>query len=104
MAATPASRQRYGFELGGPITQKKGDAFLALEKRDIDEFNVVDAVTLNSVETPAPLQQSVPAPQRLWIGSARAGWQINANDLATVSFSSNVNNLGNQGVGTAAWA
>ena len=97
--ATPASRLRYGFELGGPITQKKSDVFFALEKRDINEFNVVDAVTLNSGGIPAPLQQSVPAPQRLWIGSTRADWQINANDLATVSFSSNVNSLGNQGAG-----
>ena len=98
-AATPASRQRYGFELGGPIVQKKSALFFALEKRDINEFNVVDAVTLNSGGLPAALQQPVAAPQRLWIGSARADWQINANDLATVSFSSNVNNLGNQGVG-----
>jgi hypothetical protein len=98
-AATPASRQRYGFELGGPIVQKKSALFFALEKRDINEFNVVDAVTLNPGGLPAALQQPVPAPQRLWIGSARADWQINANDLATVSLSSNVNNLGSQGVG-----
>jgi hypothetical protein len=65
VAATPASRQRYGFELGGPLTQKRSDIFLALEKRDIDEFSVVDSVTLNSGGVPAPLQQSVPAPQRL---------------------------------------
>ena len=97
--ATPASRQRYGFELGGPLTQKKSDVFFALEKRDINEFSVVDAATLNADGVPAPLQQSIPAPQRLWIGSARADWQITANDLATVSFSSNVNNLGNQGAG-----
>ncbi len=99
VTATPASKRRYGFELGGPITQKKSDVFFALEKRDIDEFNVVDAVTLNSDGAPAPLQQSIPAPQRLWIGSARADWQIDANDLVTVSFASNVNNLGNQGAG-----
>ena len=86
VTATPASKRRYGFELGGPITRKKSDVFFALEKRDIDEFNVVDAVTLNSDGAPAPLQQSIPAPQRLWIGSARADWQIKANDLATVSF------------------
>jgi hypothetical protein len=42
------------FELSGPITQKKSDVFLALEKRDIDELNVVDAVTLNSGGSPAP--------------------------------------------------
>jgi hypothetical protein len=99
VSATPASRQRYGFELGGPIVQKKSALFFALEKRNINEFNVVDAVTLNSGGIPAPLQQPVPAPQRLWIGSARADWQIKANDLATASFASNVNNLGSQGVG-----
>jgi hypothetical protein len=104
VTATPAGKRRYGFELGGPITQKKSDVFLALEKRDIDEFSVVDAVTLNPDGAPAPLQQSIPAPQRLWIGSVRAGWQIRANDLATVSFSSNVNNLGNQGSGGLALA
>jgi hypothetical protein len=99
VAATPATRRRYGFELGGPLTQKKSDVFLALEKRDINEFTVVDAVTLNSDGVPAPLQQSIAAPERLWIGSARADWQIKANDLATVSFASNVNNLANQGAG-----
>jgi hypothetical protein len=99
VTATPAGKRRYGFELGGPITQKKSDIFFALEKRDIDEFNVVDAVTLNSDEAPAPLQQSIPAPQRLWIGSARADWQLKSNDLVTVSFAANVNNLGNQGAG-----
>ncbi len=99
VTATPAGKRRYGFEAGGPITQKKSDVFLALEKRDIDEFNVVDAVTLNSAGAPAPLQQAIAAPQRLWIGSARADWQIKANDLSTLSFASNVNNLGNQGVG-----
>jgi hypothetical protein len=99
VTATPASRQRYGFEFGGPITQKKSDVFFALEKRDINEFSVVDAVTLNAAGIPAPLQQSITAPQRLWVGSARADWQINSNDLAAVSFSANVNNLGNQGAG-----
>jgi hypothetical protein len=99
VTATPAGKRRYGFELGGPITQKKSDVFLALEKRDIDEFSVVDAVTLNPDGAPAPLQQSIPAPQRLWIGSVRGDWQIKENDLATVSFSSNVNHLGNQGSG-----
>jgi Carboxypeptidase regulatory-like domain len=99
VTATPAGKRRYGFELGGPITQSKSDVFLALEKRDIDEFNVVDAVTLNADGIPAPLQQSSPAPQRLWIGSARADWQLKSNNLMTVSFGANVNNLGNQGAG-----
>jgi Carboxypeptidase regulatory-like domain len=99
ITATPASKQRYGFELSGPVMGRNSDFFLALEKRDINEFNVVDAETLDSGYNPAPLQQTVAAPQRLWIGSARGDRQITPNDAATFSFSSNLNNLGSQGVG-----
>lgn len=97
--ATPAGKRRYGFELTGPIIPKKVDFALALEKRDIDEFNVVNAVTLNSAGNATPFLQTVSAPQRLWIASARENWQVTHNDVATVSFSANVSNLGNQGVG-----
>jgi hypothetical protein len=97
--ATPASKQRYGFELSGPIAAKKSGFSLALEKRDIDEFNVVNAVTLDASQNQTPLHQTVAAPERLWIASARGDWQVTQKDLATVSFSSNVNNLNNQGVG-----
>lgn len=99
VTATPAGKRRYGFELTGPVVPKKVDFALALEKRDIDEFNVVNAVTLDAAGDAAHFLQTVPAPQRLWIASARENWQVTPNDVATVSFSVNVNNLGNQGVG-----
>lgn len=97
--ATPAGKQRYGFELTGPVIPKKLDFALALERRDIDEFNVVNATSLDASGNPAPLHQTVEAPQRLWIGSARGDWQASPKDVATFSFSANVNNQGNQGVG-----
>jgi Carboxypeptidase regulatory-like domain/TonB dependent receptor len=99
LTATPAGKRRYGFELSGPVVAKKIGFTLALERRDIDEFNVVNAVTLDADYDPAPLQQTVAAPQRLWIGSARTDWQLTPEDVATLSFSSRVNDLGNQGVG-----
>jgi len=99
VTATPAGKQRYGVELTGPILAKKGGFALALEKRDIDEFNVVNAVTLDANDNLASLQQSVPAPQRLWIASARTDWQIKQKDVVALSFASNVNNLSGQGVG-----
>lgn len=97
--ATPAGKQRYGFELSGPIVSKKIDFLLALEKRDIDEFNVVNAVTIDSKGNQTPFHQTVGVPQRLWIGSVRTDWQLNSKDVATLSFSANSNSLGNQGVG-----
>jgi hypothetical protein len=99
LTATPAGKRRYGFELSGPVVAKKSGFALALEKRDIDEFNVVNAVALDANKNPALVQQTVAAPQRLWIASARGDWQLTPNDVAALSFSSHVNNLGNQGVG-----
>jgi len=99
VTGTPAGKRRYGFELTGPIVKKKGYISIALEKRDIDEFNVVNAVTLDPSNNLAPLQQTVSAPQRLWIASARGSWQVSPRNLATLFFSSNVNNLDNQGIG-----
>ncbi len=99
VTATPAGKRRYGFELSGPVVKKKSDFNLALEKRDIDEFNVVNAVTLDANDEQTALHQTVDAPQRLWIASARGDLQATPTDVATLSFSANVNNLGNQGVG-----
>ncbi len=105
VTATPAGRRRYGFELSGPILSKKSGFVLALEKRDINEFNVVNAVTLDADGglgpngNGVPSQQTVSAPQRLWIASARGDWQVSPSDVASVSLSANVNNEGNQGVG-----
>ena len=105
LTATPAGRQRYGFELSGPIISKKSGFALALEKRDIDEFNVVNAVTLDADGglgpngNGVPYQQTVSSPQRLWIASARGDWQVTPSNVASLSFSANVNNEGNQGVG-----
>ena len=99
VSATPAGKQRYGFELGGPVRGKNTDFFLALERRNIHEFNVVDAVTLDAGYNPAPFEQTAAAPQKLWIGSARADWQITPKDAVTLSFSSNSNSLRNQGIG-----
>lgn len=99
LTATPAGKRRYGFELSGPLLQKKNGFSLALEKRDIDEFNVVNAVTVDADGNAAPFQQTVAAPQRLWIASARTDWQVTPKDTAALSFSANVNTLGNLGVG-----
>lgn len=99
VTTTPASKKRYGFELSGPVAPQKTDFALALEKRDINEFNVVNVITLDADGNETPLHQTVAAPQELWIGSARGDWQVTSKDVATLSFAANVNGLGNQGVG-----
>ncbi len=97
--STPAGKRRYGFTVGGPIVPKKIGFNLAFEKRDIDEFNVVNAITLDGNNNQEALHQTVSAPQRLWVASARGDMEVSASDSATASFAANVNDLDNQGVG-----
>jgi hypothetical protein len=96
---TPAGKRRYGFEFGGPIRKQKSDFFLALERRQIDEFNVVNAVVLNDQNVETPLTQNISAPQRLWIGTARSDWQLSTRNMLAATYTANMNDLGNVGSG-----
>jgi hypothetical protein len=99
VSATPAGKRRYGFEFGGPIRKQKSDFFLALERRDIHEFNVVNAVVLDGEDNETPLSQNVSAPQRLWIGSVRTDWQLNPKNMLAATYSAKVNDSDNVGSG-----
>ncbi len=77
---TPASRKRYGFEFSDRLIPQRSDISFALEKRDIDEFNIVNAQMLGPGGEAVPLQQTIAAPQRLWFASARNGWQFGPKD------------------------
>lgn len=97
-SSTPASKRRYGFEASGALIPRRSDFSMSLEKRDIDEFQVVNAETLSSDYVVTPFRQTVPTPQRLWMGLFRNGWQLTSGDTLTAVFTANVNRLGNQGV------
>ena len=92
-------KQRYGAELSGPIVKNRSDFALAIEHRQIDQFAVVDAVTLDSTGTPQNVTANVAAPQSLWEASARFGLMLNPKNNLTASYTANVNDLANQGVG-----
>ncbi len=97
--STPASKRRFGAELNGPIVKKKSDFSMALEHRQIAEFNIVDAVTLGANGVGVPISQTVGAPESLWIGSVRGDLQVAPKDFANLSFAANVRDLGGQGAG-----
>src|ERR1700733_2686009 len=99
LSSTPAGKRRYGFEFGGPIRKQKSDFFLALERRDIHEFNVVNAVVLDSQGDETPANENVAAPQRLWIGSVRTDWQLSPKNMLAATYSANINGSDNVGSG-----
>ena len=98
-SSAPIGKQRYGFTLNGPVRKEGSNFSLALEHRSIDEFAVVNAITLDSAGNQTSTVANVPVPQRLWIGSARVDAQLGPKNIAFVSYSANVNNLLNVGAG-----
>lgn len=95
----PLGKQRYGFELTGPITRKGSDFALELEHRAINNFGVVNATTLDSNGKPVAVVQNVATPQQLWEGQARVDWQLGAKNTLIATYTPNVNSLRNVGVG-----
>ncbi|SNS37150.1 Carboxypeptidase regulatory-like domain-containing protein [Granulicella rosea] len=88
-------KQRYGFELSGPIKPKKADFAVALEHRQIDQFAVVNAVLGDGSQYIA----NVATPKALWSGSLRFGWLLTPKNNFTGTYTAGVNELGNLGVG-----
>jgi hypothetical protein len=80
-------KQRYGFELTGPIRKKGSDFILNLEHRSIDNFAAVNAIGIDAAGDQTPILQNVPAPQRLWIGMAKVDWQLGPKNTFITSFS-----------------
>jgi len=97
-------KQRYGFELSGPV-RKVGSGFtMTLEHRSIDNFAVVNAITLDPTGNPVNTVANVATPQRLWVGTSRVDWQLGPKNTFIVSYGANVNHLQNLGVGGTALA
>ncbi len=97
-------KQRYGFELTGPVRKMGSDFSMNLEHRSIDNFAVVNAVTIDSAGNKISTIANVPTPQRLWVGLARLDWQLGQKNTFIASYSANQNHLANLGVGGNALA
>ena len=98
-APAAIGKQRYGFTLNGPVLKQGSNFSLALEHRQIDEFAVVNAVTLDAAGNQTPTISNVATPQALWIGNARVDWQLGLKNIAFASYSAKVDHLSNVGVG-----
>jgi hypothetical protein len=98
-ASAALGKQRYGFELTGPILKHGSDFFTALEHRTIDSEDVVNAIQVNSAEQQSPLLQTVPVQQQLWIGNAKVDWQLGPKNTLIASVDTYNNDLPNLGVG-----
>jgi Carboxypeptidase regulatory-like domain len=98
-SAGSIGKQRYGFELTGPILKKGSDFSVNLEHRIIDNIGVVNAITVDAAGNQTPFVQDVPTPQHLWVGNARVDWQLGPKNTFIASLDTYNNDRENQGVG-----
>ncbi|HSK72466.1 MAG TPA: hypothetical protein VK892_12255, partial [Pyrinomonadaceae bacterium] len=91
--------RRYGFNVGAPIVKNKSGFFFDFEKRDIQEAQIVSAFVLDDNFNPSNFVFNSPNPQRLIIGSTRADWQANQNNVFVFRYDFNQNKLDGQGIG-----
>jgi len=92
-------KQRYGFELSGPIRKQGSDFSLALQHREIQNVAVVNAVSLDDAGNQVAVNQTVPTPQTQWEGSARVGWQLGPKNTFIANYTVFQKELTNVGVG-----
>ncbi|MEK6398903.1 MAG: TonB-dependent receptor, partial [Terriglobus sp.] len=92
-------KQRYGFELTGPIRKQGSDFILNLEHRSINNFAAINAIGVDASGNQTTILANVPTPQRLWVGMAKVDWQLGAKNTAIVSFNARHNNQQNVGAG-----
>ena len=99
VSSAPIGKQRYGFELTGPVRKTGSDFSLALEHRSIENYAVVNAITVDASGNLVATNANVAAPQELWLGTARLDWQLGAKNTFIATYNANVNSLQNVGVG-----
>ncbi len=92
-------KQRYGFDLSGPVRRKGSNFALNLEHRSIAETVAVNAITPDLNGNPVNTIDTVPIPQHLWVASARVDWQLGPKNIAFVSYTADASHLENLGVG-----
>ena len=98
-APTAVGKQRYGFEVTGPIRKQRSDFILDLEHRSIANDAVVNAINVDKAGVETPILETAPAPQHLWVGLAKVDWQLGAKNTFTASVDSFNNHFQNLGVG-----
>jgi len=89
-----------GGNLGGPLS-KNASFFLDLDKRDINNGAVINAITLNpsTLAIVSPFTEVYSAPQTRWRISPRIDYQFGANNTLTFRYAISKNSTGGNGVG-----
>ncbi len=89
--------QQFGGNVSGSLS-KKTSFFLDVQRRNIDDAAVVNAIVLSPSLTPTPFNQTLPTPQRRTEISPRIDYQLSPNNTLMFRYSYERNDAQNSGV------
>lgn len=95
----PFQSRLYGASLSGPVVAKKLSFFSDIERREIDENAIIDAVVLDSLLNPTPFRQVIVTPQRRMSFSQRFDYQLTPKNTLVGRYNFGHFTQGNSGVG-----
>jgi hypothetical protein len=95
----PIGKERFGFDLDGPVAHAKSSFALSLEYRSIANTAAVNAFTLNSSGAQVNTLSTVPVPQTRWVGEARFDQQLGPKNTFMIAYYPWRNYMENVGVG-----
>ena len=95
----PYQSRRYGGNLSGPLSAKKASFFLDFERRETDDNEVVQAVTLNDALSPIAFNQTILTPNRRTTFSPRLDYQLNQTNTLVLRYTFERGTNQNEGVG-----
>jgi len=94
----PYQSRQFGGNVGGPLS-KKASFFLDVERRDVGEVSVVNAVTLDSAFNETPFSQAVLNPTWRTTVSPRIDYQLTPKNTLTARYSYARQGSDNNGIG-----
>jgi hypothetical protein len=95
----PAFQARqYGGNLSGPVVKRKSSFFLDVERRELDDNELVNATILDANLQPLSIGQAVLAPRRFTNISPRFDYAINTENTLIARYSFFRSDLQNNGV------
>ena len=96
----PSQLRFFGGNVSGPIQKGKSSFFLDVNKRDIDNNTIVNALILDPSLNPVLFQEDFQIPNRRFSISPRFDYQINDSNTLIARYSYERSSVDNQGIST----
>ena len=82
----PFQTRRYGGNLSGPLSAKRASFFIDVERREVNDNQIIKAVILDSAFNPTPFNQVVISPSRRTTLSPRLDYQLNDSNTLVARY------------------